>query len=710
MRTFFAIALFLLFAMPAAAQNPESKAAPSTSNPFFEEWKTPFATPPFERIKAEHFLPAFKEGIAQRRKEIAAITGNPDAPTFANTIEALDDGRDLLTKVQAVFGSLTATESTDVLVAIDKEVTPLLTALSDDIYLDQALFRRVKAVYDQRGTLKLDPVQAKLLEETYKDFRRSGALLGGKEQARLREINTEVSSLTLTFGNNLLKETNGFQLVIDKKEDLAGLPAAAIEAAAGAAKAAKLDGKWVFTLHYPSIWPFMTYAENRELRKKLFTAYTARGAQGNQYDNRRTLAKIAQLRAERAKLLGYPTHADYVLEENMAKAPKKVYDFLNSVWVPGLKLAKQEAADLQKAIAADGKDFKLEPWDWFYYTEKVRKARFDLDDSALRPYFSLDQVREGAFYVANKLYGITFTERKDIAKYNPEVRVFEVKDRDGSHLAVYTADYFPRPSKRGGAWCGHMRDHGFWSGKNHTPIVTNVLNFTRPTKDAPALLSMDEVRTLFHEFGHALHGFFSTVKYRSIGSVPRDFVELPSQINEHWATEPEVLKVYAKHYKTGEVIPAALLQKILDASKFDQGFKTVEYVAASLLDMDWHTISAGKLEDADVFEKASMAKIGLIPEIVPRYKSPYFNHIFGGMFSYSSGYYSYLWSEVLDSDAFEAFKEKGIFDQATASSFRNNVLAKGGTEEAMNLYVKFRGREPSVQALLKKRGLAEEAK
>jgi peptidyl-dipeptidase Dcp len=679
-------------------------ATPSAeANPFFQPWNTPFGVPPFEQIKNEHFLPALKKGIEEKRREVGAIAKKPEAATFSNTIEALDRAGELLERVQSVFSNLTSAETNDRLQEIQKEVAPLLSALQDDILLDPQLFARVKAVFEQRGKLKLSAEQLRLLEETRKDFVRGGANLGPDEKRRLRAINEELAVLGVRFGNNLLKETNAYRLVIDKPGDLSGLPETLVRAAADAAKPAGLPGKWVFTLHAPSIWPFLSYADNRELRRQILTAYIQRGDNGNQYDNKQILSRIAALRAERAKLLGYPTHAHFVLEEAMAKEPAKVYGFLDQLWKPALSVAGQEAQALQRMMREQGRDFKLEPWDWRYYAEKVKQARYELDENQLRQYFTLDNVRQGAFYVANKLYGLTFVERTDIPKYHSEVRAFEVKDSDGSHLGVFLVDYHPRPGKRGGAWSSRYRGQRIQDGKDIRPITVNVCNFTRPAGDQPALLRQEEAETLFHEFGHGLHSLLQRIHYRSLARVPRDFVELPSQIMENWAFEPAVLKVYAKHYRTGAPIPDELVTKIEKAAKYNQGFLTVEYLAASFLDMDWHTISAGQAPDAIAFEKAALEKIRMMPEIVVRYRSPYFQHIFAG--GYSSGYYSYIWSEVLDSDAFQAFKEKGLFDQETASAFRKKILEKGGTADAMEMYKSFRGREPSVEPLLKKRGL-----
>jgi peptidyl-dipeptidase Dcp len=514
-----------------------------------------------------------------------------------------------------------------------------------------------------------------------------------------------MSILTVTFGENVLKENNRFAMVIDKKEDLAGLPQAVITGAAETAKERGHEGKWVFTIHKPSMLPFLQYSENRTLREKIFMAYINKGNNNDELDNKDNLAKIAALRVERANLLGYKTHADYVLEDNMAKKPENVYKFLDQLWKPALKMAKNEAKELQEMIDKDGHDFKLQAWDWWYYAEKLKKAKYALDEEMLRPYFKLENARDGAFLVASKLWGIQFIEREDIPKYHEDVRVFEVTEADGSHIGILYTDYFPRASKRGGAWMNSFRKQSRLHGKEIYPVITNNGNFSKPTGGKPALISSEEVVTLFHEFGHALHGLLSDCTYNRLSgtSVSRDFVEMQSQIMENWVFEPEVLRMYAKHYETGEVIPQELIDKLEKASQFNQGFETVEYLAASFLDMDWHTLSEAKELDVDEFEEASLNKIGLIPEIVVRYKSPYFNHIFSG--GYASGYYSYIWAEVLDADAFQAFKETSLFDQKTAQSFRENILERGGTEDPMVLYKRFRGAEPKVEYLLKKRGL-----
>ncbi len=693
----------ILVAASVCALAAQQAAPPAESNPFFEEWKTPFGVPPFSRITNEHFLPAIQKGIADERREVEAIANRADAPTFANTIEALDAAGELLDKVQGVFGNLTSAETNERLQEIARQTAPLLAALRDDVFLNARLFARVKQVFEQRDRLKLNPEQRKLVEETHKAFVRGGANLDAQQKQRLREVNKELSVLSVRFGDNLLKETNAYKLAIGSQADLAGLPAGVVAGAAEAAKAAGQPGKWLFTLQAPSIWPFLSYADNRELRRQILTAYIQRGDNNNPQDNKQILARIAALRAARAKILGYSTHAHFVLEENMAKNPDGVYGLLKQLWEPALKVAHRERDDLQAMARQQGQDFQIAPWDWRYYAEKVKQARYALDEDQVRPYFPLPRVWEGAFYVAGKLYGLKFIERQDIPKYHPEVRTFEVRDAGGSHLGVFLADFHPRPGKRGGAWSSRFRQQRFKAGKDIRPIVVNVCNFTRPTGDQPALLRLEEVETLFHEFGHGLHSLLSRLHYGSLARVPRDFVELPSQIMENWALEPEVLKVYAKHYRTGVPIPEELIKKIKNAEKFNQGFVTVEYLAASFLDMDWHTLSTEQPQDVHAFEKASLDKIRLMPEIVVRYRSPYFQHIFSG--GYSAGYYSYIWSEVLDTDAFQAFKEKGIFDQATARSFRRNILEKGGTEDAMEMYKRFRGREPSVEPLLEKRGL-----
>lgn len=690
------LSLFLLLSFSLAQES---------ENPFFKEFDTPFGVPPFDRIKEEHFIPAIKAGIELHKKEIEEIVNNPAPPTFENTIEALEKSGSLLRKASDVFSVLNGCMTNDNMQKITKEVAPMLAKHRDEITMNPKLFQRVKAVYEKREGLNLTQEQKKLVEEYYKDFVRGGANLDDKKKARLMEINQELSLLSVKFGENVLKEENRFELVIDNKEDLEGLSESVIKAAEETAKEKKYEGKWVFTLKKPSLIPFLQYSKNRELREKIFKAYINRGNNNDELDNKEIISKIVALRIEKTKLLGYKTHAHLVLEENMAKTPEKVYELLKKIWEPALKVAKNEAKELQEMIKKEGGDFKLQPWDWWYYAEKVRKEKYELGEEMLRPYFKLENCIQGAFYVANRLYGIKFEEKSDIPKYHPDVKVFEVKESDGTHIGIFYVDYFPRASKRSGAWMTSFRKQSKIDRKMINPVVVNVGNFTKPTAEKPALLSIEEVETLFHEFGHALHGLLSNCTYPSLSgtAVPRDFVELPSQIMENWALEPEVLKVYAKHYQTEEPIPAELVEKLNKTRKFNQGFATVEYLAASFLDMDYHTLEDARGIDPIKFEEDSMKKIGMIPEIVVRYRSTNFQHIFPG--GYSAGYYSYIWSEVLDADAFEAFKEKGIFDSKTALSFRKNILEKGGSEDPMTLYKRFRGREPKVEPLLKKRGL-----
>jgi peptidyl-dipeptidase Dcp len=692
---------------PAATTGSPAAATAETPNPFLTPWTTPFETPPFDAIKDAHFRPAFDAGMAAHKTEIAAIVAATDAPTFANTVEALERSGAPLTKVANVFFALTSANTSEALQKTEAELAPVLAKHQDDIILNAALFARIKAVNDQRAKLGLTPEQARLLERMTKQFVRNGAALDEAKKAELRKVNEELAVLTQKFGQNVLAEDNGFKLVLESKDDLAGLPADVVTAAAEAAKAKGLEGKWVFTLHKPSCIPFFQYSARRDLREKLFTAFISRGANGNANDNRAALTRIAALRVTRANLLGYKTHADYVLDDTMAKTPAGVRKLLDQVWTPALATSKAEARELKAMLNKDdpaGAAGELKPWDWWYYAEKLKKAKYDLDDETLRPYFELKAVRQGAFDTAGKLWGLTFTKRTDIPVYHPDVEVFEVKEADGTHVGILYSDYFPRPSKRGGAWSSALRSQQVRGGTKITPIVYNVGNFTKPTAEKPSLITFEEAETLFHEFGHALHDLLSNVTYESLSgtNVSRDFVELPSQIMENWAGDPAVIKTYAKQYKTGEPIPQALVDRIKNAGLFNQGFTTVEYMSACYLDMDWHTLAEAKEQDAVAFENASMKKLGLIPEIVVRYRSPYFQHIFAS--GYSAGYYSYLWSEVLDADAFQAFKETSLFDAKTAKSYRDNILAKGGSEEPMALYKAFRGREPKVEPLLKRRG------
>ena len=677
------------------------------SNPFFSEYGTPFETPPFDRIKTEHYLPAFRKGMDEQKEELASIIGSTEAPTFANTIEALEYSGDLLTRVSRVFDNLNSSLTDEVMQGIAEEIAPELSRHADDISLNPQLFERIKVIHEARADLGLTPEQLKLLDQYYKGFVRSGALLGDEQKERFRKINEELSLLSLKFGKNVLDETNAFQMIIENESDLTGLPPNVVSAAAEAATEAGQAGKWIFTLHKPSMIPFLQYAENRALREKIYTAYINVGNNNNEFDNKAVAARMAALRVERANLLGYETHAHFVLEENMAKVPENVYNLLDQIWTPSLNMAESEAAAMQALIDEEGGDFKLQSWDWWYYAEKVKKARYDLDEEALRPYFKLENVIQGVFEVAGKLWGLRFEERNDIPKYHPDVKVFEVKEEDGSHIGILYTDYFPRATKRGGAWMNAFRKQSRKGGEKISPVIVNCGNFSKPTGDTPSLISMEEALTLFHEFGHALHGLLSDRTYPSLTGtdVPQDFVELPSQIMENWGGHPDVMKMYARHYQTGEPIPDELLEKVRKAKLFNRGFAETEYLAACYLDMDWHTLKTTEEQDCLAFEKASLERIGLIPEIIVRYRTPYFRHIFAG--GYSAGYYSYVWAEVLDADAFEAFKEKGLFDRETADKFRKYVLSAGGTEDPMVLYTRFRGAEPKVDAVLKRKGFKQ---
>lgn len=672
-------------------------------NPFFSEWGTPYEIPDFGRIKTEHYMPAFKEGMKQQMKEIDDIVNNSEAPTFENTIEAYEYSGSLLDKVAGVFFNLSECENSDEMEAIAEEVTPLLSAHSDNIALNAKLFERIKTVYDQRESLNLNPEQARLLEETYKGFVRSGANVPADKQARFRELNEQIASLTLRFAQNVLKATNAYQLVLD--EAPAGLGADQIAAAKETADADEATkGKLVFKLNLPSWEPFMQNCSDRELRKQMWDAYTQR-CNGGEFDNTKIIDTLVNLRLERANILGYRTHADYVLENCLAKTPAAVDNCLMQIWTPALAKAKKECAEYQKMIQADEKGAKLEPWDWRYYSEKLRKEKYDLEDEVVRPYFSLDNVREGAFATANKLYGITFRENDTLPTYNKEAHVYEVID-NGQVIGILYMDFHPRASKRSGAWMTEFRGQKVdRDGKNVIPIIQVVCNFTKPTADKPSLLNFDESETLFHEFGHALHGLLSKCHYPSLAgtNVPRDFVELPSQIMENWCRHPQVMKTYAKHYKTGEPIPDQLIAKIAAAQTYGQGFINTELLAASLLDMEYYSLLEKQHIDPNEFETNFLNSIGLIPEIISRYKSPYFQHIFTT--GYDAGYYSYTWTAILDHDAFAAFVESGdLFNPVLAKKFRH-ILESGNTIDPMKMYIEFRGQEPSVTPLLRDRGL-----
>ncbi|HEV7381828.1 MAG TPA: M3 family metallopeptidase [Dyadobacter sp.] len=679
----------------------------NTENPLFSPFTdTPFQLPPFDKIHTTHFRPAFEKGMKEQSERIADICLQRSAPVFENTIVPLENAGALLNRICSIFFNLNSANTSPEIEQIAQEIAPRLSQHGDDIYLNPDLFRRVKTVFEEQDQHLLTNEQKRLLEDTYKSFIRSGANLDDTQQLRMREINQQLSVATVKFGQNLLAETNRFELIIDNESDLAGLPASLIASASQSAQDNGHAGKWRFTLHNPSVMPFLEFADSRLLREQMYKAYINRANQGNESDNKAIVQEIVTLRAERATLLGYASHAHYVLENSMAQNPDQVYALLNKLWEAALPIAKREQSEMQALMHTRGGNADLEAWDWFYYADKVRKAKYNYDSQTLKPYFELENVRDGIFAVARKLYGISFSAIENVPVYHEDVAGYEVKEADGSHIGVLYLDYFTRKSKRGGAWMTSYRRQSNQDGQRISPVISIVCNFPKPVNNQPVLLTPDEVETFFHEFGHALHGLLSNVTYESQAgtAVPRDFVELPSQIMEHWAFEPDALQLYAKHIETGEIIPAELVSKMKEASKFNQGFGTVEYLAASLLDMSYHTLSAGDTVEPEIFENKQMEKIGLISQIAPRYRSTYFQHIFSG--GYSAGYYSYIWSEVLDSDGFAAFLEKGnIFDHETATSFRKNILEKGDTDEPMTLYKAFRGREPDVKYLLKNRGL-----
>jgi len=688
-------ALFCLSAYPSKADNP-----------FLAEWNTPFGMPPFEQIKQEHYMPAIEEGMRRQKTEIDAIVNNSEAPTFANTIEAYDASGALLSRILPVFSGISSANTNLGMQAIERELSPIMTAHHDDIRLNEGLFNRIKAVYEQREHLNLNAVQKRLLEEMYKGFERSGANLSPQKKEELRRLNTEISKLQTQFGQNLLAETAAFTLTIDNEADLAGLPdAVKATAALRAAKAGKV-GQWLFGLDNPSIMPFLQYADNRDPRRQMLNAYLNRGNNNNDNDNNEIVRQLVTLRLEKSKLMGFNDFAEMTLENRMAKTSANVYDLLDKLWTPTMKVAEREAAELQKMMNDSKVAGILEASDWRYYSEKVKDARYAMNEEMLRPYFKLENVQDGIFYVCNRLFGISFTLLENASVPTDETVAYECKDADGTHLGVLYMDMFSRPgAKRGGAWCARYRSQSYENSQRVAPLVTIVCNFTRPVGDKPALLSADEVKTFFHEFGHALNGLFSNSRYRGL-STPRDFVELPSQIMEHWRFEPEVLKQYAKHYETGELIPQEFIQKLDKGEKFGEGFRTAEYLAASYLDMDYHVLTAiPENLDLDQFEIAMLnEKRGLIPQIPPRYRSTYFSHTMGG--GYTAGYYSYIWAGVLDCDAYNAFVETGdIFNQTVAAKFRKEILERGGEEDAMQMYVNFRGKEPVIEPLLDNRGL-----
>ena len=682
----------------------------NTKNPLLEQPNTPYGVPAFDQVKLEHYLPAFEAGIAEKRAEVDAIVNNEAEPTFENTIVALDRSGALLDRVCGVFYNVLEADGNDDMNAIAEQVSPMLSELSSDIILNEALFLRVKAVYDQREQLGLNPEQMRLVTETYKDFADNGANLPEDKKERLREINKELGLLSLKFGNNVVAETNSDDMkrFVKDEAELKGLPESAKAAAAEEAAAAGHPGEWLFTPKRTSFTPVLQYCENRELRKTLLMDYTTRGNRDNANDNKAVIIREMELRIEKAQLFGYDNAADYILADCMAKNHQTVDAFLASVWAPSLAAAKREAAELQKLLDEDLPGEKLQPWDWWYYAEKLRKAKYALDEEELKPYFELDNVRKGAFGVATKLYGVQFEKLENMPVYNSEVEVFKVTEADGSLVGILYTDYFPRAGKRPGAWMNQiLPQYVDAEGVDHRPVIINVGNFNKPTAGNPSLLSMDDVETLFHEFGHALHGLLSRAHYQSLSgtNTPRDFVELPSQFMENYAYEPEVLKTYAFHYQTGEVIPDELIEKINNAGKFNQGFVTTELLSASILDMDFHELTTAEGLDVNAFEQASLAKMGMIDEIIVRYRPTFYNHIFTT--GYEAGYYSYTWAAVLDADAFAAFKETGdLFEPETAKRFRH-LLEQGGTRDAQELYIEFRGKPADPNNLLRRKGFIE---
>lgn len=698
------IILTTISAIVSSCGSKKSTDANTSKNPLLNNWTTPHQVPPFNLIQNSHFEEAILEAIDEQTLEIEKIVQNKEKPTFNNTIIALEETGKKLKKVLPVFFNLASANTNQEIQNLSKKLAPNLSKHNDAIYMDQALFSRVAAVWNSNEKNEITPVDQKLLENTYKAFLKNGALLSDSDKEALSEINSKLSLLSLEYGSNLLKETNSYKLWIENEAELKGLAPELIKEAAIASQAAGEPHKFLFTLHNPSVMPFLQYAENRELREKIWTAYQNKGNNNNEFNNKDIVVDIANLRLEKAKLLGFDSHAEYALENTMAKTPENVNNLLNKLWEPAKNKANKELADISDLASKDGID-KVQPWDWRYYTEKIRKEKYNLSEDELRPYFSLDNVTEGVFGVTKKLFGLTYKQNTKIPVYHPDATAWEVYDADQSLLGILYMDFYPRESKRSGAWMTSYRTQTLKDGNRVIPVISIVCNFTKPTADTPALFTSDEVLTYFHEFGHALHGLLSNVEYQSLAgtSVSRDFVELPSQVMENWALEPQVLKMYAKHYKTGEVISDELIDKIQEVGTFDQGFQTVEYLAASILDMDYHTITEPITNAAD-FEKKSVQKMGLIDQIIPRYKSTYFSHIFAG--GYSAGYYSYIWSGVLDTDAFEAFKETGdLFNPEKAKLFRENILEKGGSHDAMELYKQFRGFEPKTDALIKKRGL-----
>ena len=672
-------------------------------NPFLNDYETPFKIPPFEEIEFAHYEPAFDIGMKEHLKEIEEIANNQQEPTFENTIEAMERSGETLDKVANVFFNLLGSNTNDDMDALAMKISPKLSAHNDSILLNKELFKRIKELFDNKGSFNLTTEQNRLLEETYKRFIRSGANLDNQSMERLTQINSSLSSLSVQFDQNVLKETNSYSMVIENEEDLDGLPAEEIRQASLLADLEGQSGKWVFKPTRVSMYPFLTYSTQRDLREELYNSYIQRGDNDNEYDNKEIIAEMISLRKEKASMMGFDSHSDYVLDNTMAKTPENVNKLLQTIWKPGVEKAKGEVEEMQKLISDEGGNFELAAWDWWHYSEKLRQEKFDFKEEEVKPYFSEDKVLAGAFDVAQKLFDITFTERNDLPKYRENIRSFIVEDLNKKVIGIFYTDFTLRPNKGGGAWMNTFRSQSKFDGEI-IPIVINVCNFPPENADGVSLLSFEQVETLFHEFGHGLHGLLSDAQYPSLSgtSVTRDYVEFPSQMMENWAREPSVIKTFAKHYETGETIPEDLLNKISAAGTFNEGFATTEYVAAAHLDMAYHT-DQGLIEDIDKFEDETLNDLGLIPEIESRYRSTYFGHIFAG--GYSSGYYSYLWTEVLEADAFEAFKDKGLFDKETADKLKKYVYAAGNTDDLMTQYVRFRGKEPEIEPLLKKRGL-----
>ncbi|MBR3878041.1 MAG: M3 family metallopeptidase [Bacteroidaceae bacterium] len=669
------------------------------SNSILKESNAPFGAPEFDKFKIEDYKEAFDRGFEEKRADIKAIIENSDAPTYANTIDALEMSGRTLDKVGAIFFNLNESENTPQMTEIEEYVVPKMTELSGYIFMNDTLFNRIRSIYDAKESLGLNEEQSIVLENYYQGFVRGGALLNAEDKAKLLDIDTRIGLAQIKFSTNLLADNKAFKLEITDKADLAGLPQSVIDAAASE------DGKsWVFTLDKPSCIPFLQYADNRALREKVYKAYYGRGDNNNENDNKAIIKEILQLRQQKAKLLGFESFAHFVLDEKMAKTPEAALDLLNKIWEPAVKRAAEEKAELQKIADREGAGIKIEGWDWFYYTEKLRKEKYALNDETITPYFKLENVLQGAFDCATKLYGVKFVKRTDIPVYHPEVSTYEVLDSEGNHLSIFYTDFFPRDTKRQGAWMTNFVNQRNICGENIRPMVVNVCNFTTPQGDVPALLNIDETRTLFHEFGHALHGMLTQTHYPSVSgtNVKHDFVELFSQVNEKWSIHPEVLPTYAKHYKTGEAIPDSLIAKMQKSAHFNLGFETTELVAAALLDMKMHLIEDYSNFDCNEYEKVLRKELGFINEIEYRYRSTNFAHVFGG--GYAVGYYAYLWAEVLDCDAFELFLEKGVFDPATAAAFKK-LVEMGGSKDPMREYREFRGADPNPDALLRARGL-----